>query len=238
MKAQRASRRRGSGGFTLLVALGVVTLVSLAVLLSYSVVGREAETQGDGRRRKESVFAAEAGLAEGREALRLRMRQSGNTTYGAVLSSLGPAVAEDGLGGGGAPWYELLPGSAAAGGWNTFRLTPEDMPAEELASAGGTPYADYPGQNNVRYRVFVRDDNDDDVSGTVDTNGQVWLIAVGEVLNRDGRPTRSIVQALVTDQNGQAVLSPGCLNRGCGPDNTYNNTQDQTLPTTAPVRTL
>lgn len=227
MKSPSTVRRRNSRGFTLLVGLGVVTLVSLAVLLSYSVVSREAETQGDGRRRKEAFFAAEAGLAEGREAMRLRL--TSDERY--PLNVFGAAVNEPGLGGGGTPWFEVLPGPAATGGWNQLRLTAEDMAPTELASADGTPYAAYPAQDNVRYRVFVRDDNDDAV-GTADTNGQVWVIAVGEVQNVSGRPTRAIVQALIANQNAPAVGGPGCLSRGCGPDQTFNNSQDQQAPDT------
>ncbi|MCP3136543.1 pilus assembly PilX N-terminal domain-containing protein [Pyxidicoccus xibeiensis] len=238
MKSPTATRRRNARGFTLLVGLGVVTLVSLAVLLSYGVVSREAETQGDGRRRKEAFFAAEAGLAEGREAMRLRLAAEGNLdTYNQVIPDLGAPVNEPGLGGGGTPWYEVLPGPAATGGWNQLRLTTEDMAPTELASAGGTPYAEYPTQDNVRYRVFVRDDLDD-ANPSSDTNGQVWLISVGEVMTEGGRPTRSIVQALIINENASAASGPGCVNRGCGPDNTYNNTQDTQAPDTTNVRTL
>ncbi|MFP2931219.1 pilus assembly PilX N-terminal domain-containing protein [Pyxidicoccus sp. 3LG] len=244
MKSPITARQRGARGFTLLVAMGVVTLMSLAVLLSLNVVSREAETQGDGRRKREAFFAAEAGLAEGREAMRLRL--AALQSYSNALSQLGAPVNEEGLGGGGTPWYELLPGPAADDGWNELRLTTADMAPEELVSAGGDPYFDYPTQENVRYRVFVRDDLDEnplppdppDVAGLNDSNGQVWIIAVGEVLNEDGRPTRAIVQALITNQNAPAVGSPGCLNRGCGPDNNYNNHQDQQAPDTSIVTTL
>ncbi|MBZ4420811.1 hypothetical protein K8638_30540 [Myxococcus sp. RHST-1-4] len=214
--------------------MGLVTLVTMAVLISYGVVSREADTQGDSRRQKEAFFAAEAGLAEGREAMRLRLGD--RQTYGNVLTTLGAAVNEPGLGGASPPWYEVLPGPGADA-WNYLRLTPETMTATELASASGEPYGDYPTQGNVRYRVFVRDDVDD-ADGSNDSNGQVWLIAVGEVLNTEGRPTRAIVQALITNENAPAAGGPGCVNRGCGPDSTFNNTQDQRPPDTGVVRTL
>ncbi|NMO20050.1 hypothetical protein HPC49_50060 [Pyxidicoccus fallax] len=214
--------------------MGLVTLVTMSVLISYTVVSREADTQGDSRRQKEAFFAAEAGLAEGREALRLRLGD--RQTYSNVLGSLGGPVNEPGLAGASPPWYEVLRGPSADG-WNYLRLTPETMTAAELSSADGEAYADYPAQSNVRYRVFVRDDLDDP-NGSSDSNGQVWVIAVGEVLNAGGRPTRAIVQALVTNENAPAAGGPGCVNRGCGPDSTFNNTTDQRPPDTSFVRTF
>ena len=233
-RPRASARRRQPRGFTLLVAMGLVTLVTMTVLLSLDVVSDEADTQGDSRRQKEAFFAAEAALAEGREAVRLRLGD--RQTYGHVLSTLGPAVNEAGLGGAIPSWFEVLPGSGADG-WNYLRLTPEDMPPSELASATGDVYAGYPAQGGVRYRAFVRDDADDN-SSTIDSNGQVWLIGVGEVLNPEGRPTRAIVQALITNENAPVPGGPGCINRGCGPDNTFNNLQDQRAPDISLVRTF
>jgi len=211
----------------------------MAVMLSYRVVSREADTQSDVRRQKEAFFAAEAGLAEGRESLRLR-RGIGSATYTATLAALrdsGAVVAEEGLAGANPPWMEVLPG-AGADGWNYLTLTPDDMPASEKASAGNDPYVDYPVQNNVRYRVFVRDDNDDNVGNDSDANNQVWVLAIGEVLNPRGRPTRAVVQALVTHQSAATANGPGCTSRGCGPDNTFNNIQDTSSPDMSVVRVL
>ncbi|WP_342378085.1 hypothetical protein NVS55_01945 [Myxococcus stipitatus] len=235
MPSQNKARSRANRGFTLLVALGVVLVVTMAVMLSYRVVGREADTQADARRQKEAFFAAEAGLAEGREAIRLRL--GNDQRYGQVLTDLTGAIVTDvGIAGANPAWRELLPGTGP-GGWNYLSLSPTTLPPEEKASAGGEPYVDYPEQNNVRYRVFVRDDVDDG-SETTDANGQVWIAAVGEVVNAQGRPTRAIVQALVSNQNAPVANSPGCTSRGCGPDNTFNNSQDQSAPDTSVVRTL
>lgn len=235
MPSQNKARSRANRGFTLLVALGVVMVVTMAVMLSYRVVGREADTQSDTRRQKEAFFAAEAGLAEGREAIRLRLRN--DQTYSRVLTDLNAAVVTElGIAGAVPAWRELLPG-AGAGNWNYLSLSPASLQPTEKASAGGEAYVDYPEQNNVRYRVFVRDDVDD-ANETTDTNGQVWIAAVGEVVNAQGRPTRAIVQALVSNQNAPVANSPGCTSRGCGPDNTFNNTQDQSAPDTSVVRTL
>lgn len=234
MELRPRVRRRQSRGFTLLVAMGVVTLVTMTVMLSLNVVSRESDTQGDSRRQKEAFFAAEAALAEGREAIRLRLGD--RQTYGNVLSTLGAAVSEAGLGGASPAWFELLPGTAADG-WNYFSLSPDTLTSAERANASGVAYSDYPAQRNVRYRVFVRDDADD-ANGTTDSNGQVWLIGVGEVLNPRGRPTRAIVQALITNENAPAAGGPGCVNRGCGPDNTFNNLQDQRAPDLSLVRSF
>jgi hypothetical protein len=226
--------RRQSRGFTLLVALGVVAVVTLAVMLSYRVVGREADTQGESRRHKEAFFAAEAGLAEGREAMRLRIGTSeryNDPQAGTLSGLLGTAVNEAGLGDSNRPWYEVLPGPGTDR-WNYLRLTPASMLPAELASSGGEAYVDYPNQDSVRYRVFLRDDPDDN-NGNVDFNGQVWLISVGEVVTPNGRPTRAVVQALITNQNVPNVAMVGCLSRGCGPDQTFNNTQDPSAPNTA-----
>ncbi|MBU8896354.1 hypothetical protein DRW03_27630 [Corallococcus sp. H22C18031201] len=214
--------------------MGVVAVVTLAVMLSFSVVGRESDAQADARRKKEAFFAAEAGLAEGREVMRLRLGDS-DLTYNQAIAALGAPISEPGLGSPGRPWFEVLPGPGADR-WNYYPLTPGTMDPTELASGTGTrvanqPYEDYPTQSSTRYRVFLRDDDDGDSNFASDTNRQVWLVAVGEVVNPQGRPTRAIVQALVTNGNAQTMNGPGCVNRGCGPDNNFNNNQDQESPT-------
>lgn len=213
------SLRRQPRGFTLLVAIGVVALVTMAVMLSYSVVGREADSQADSRRKKEAFFAAEAGLAEGREAMRLRA--AANNGYNGALQALVPSrVAEDGMSDNGRPWFELLPGSADDG-WNYLSLTPDTMDPTELADREGEAYDDYPTQNNVRYRVFVRDDIDGN-DGDEDDNGQVWVIAIGEVVNPSGRPTRAVVQALIASQSALSVVDVGSTEAGGGQDKSYD----------------
>ena len=223
---RRPTPRRQSRGFTLLLALGVVAVVTMAVMLSYSVVGREADTQADTRRQKQAFFAAEAGLAEGRETVRLLLNNNaGNNTLGLPLALGGATPVSDipALAAANPPWYELLPGSAA-GKWNNYTVLKTNLSASEIPTG-----VDYPEQNNVRYRVFVRDDLDDDQS-TVDSNRQLWILAVGEVTTASGRPTRSMVQALVTNATGESIFAPGCITKGCGPDMTYNNPTDQKAP--------
>ncbi|WP_284664128.1 hypothetical protein [Myxococcus sp. SDU36] len=202
--------------------MGIVTMVTLAVLLSYGLVSREAEVQGDGRRYKEAYFAAEAGLAEGREAMRIRVGAERRYTFAFADMQ---QVNEPGLNGGIRPFFEVLPGPGAPGSWNSLAINPADLAPAERQSPSGEDYAAFPLQENVRYRVFVRDDEDDTDDGLTDTNGQVWLIAVGEVVGRAGsRPTRAVIQTLISNENAPAVTSPGNEMTGGGPANTYSET--------------
>ncbi|RKI50843.1 hypothetical protein D7Y27_01035 [Corallococcus sp. AB004] len=203
---RRPTPRRQSRGFTLLLALGVVTLVTMAVMLSFSVVGREADSQADTRRQKQAFFAAEAGLAEGRETVRLIMANAKNLSQLTIdlRATLGAPVNDiPGLGSAAHPYFELLP---PGGGevWNRYELLTSTLEDAELPAN-----VDYPEQRNVRYRVFVRDDDDSDPSPEVDGNQQVWVVSIAEVANPRGRPTRSVVQALVTNVSTQSIVGPG-----------------------------
>ncbi|NPD22378.1 hypothetical protein [Corallococcus exiguus] len=231
---RRRTPRRQSRGFTLLLALGVVAVVTMAVMLSLNVVGREADTQADTRRQKQAFFAAEAGLAEGREAVRLLLStQTGSSMP--LEATLGrPRVTLPGMGSDTYPWFDLLPGTGVDG-WNDYLITKDTLDGSEIRA----DITDYPEQRNVRYRVFIRDDDDDSDTGFgTDTNRQLWVIAVGEVTNPHGRPTRAVVQALVANTDGQSVFTPGCISKGCGPDMTYDNPTDQNEPTDEETTTL
>lgn len=221
---RHATPRRQSRGFTLLLALGVVAVVTMAVMLSYSVVGREADTQADTRRQKQAFFAAEAGLAEGREKVRLLMANNGNSESLALAAALGgasPVSDIPALASANPPWFELLPGSGPDK-WNKYTLLKSNLGPTEIPAG-----IDFPEQANVRYRVFVRDDDDGDNAGTVDINDQLWILAVGEVTTANGRPTRSMVQALVTNATGDSVFMPGCGMKNCGPAMDGNGNPDQ-----------
>ncbi|MFB1479337.1 hypothetical protein [Corallococcus sp. RDP092CA] len=239
---RRPPSRRQSRGFTLLLALGVVAVVTMAVMLSYSVVGREADTQADTRRQKQAFFAAEAGLAEGREAVRLMMDSLGEDNF-VFQNHLGAPVNEPGLGSINDPWYEVLPGPDTDDPWNYYRLKGDSLqPSEKTSGPDSLPtpnqaYSDYPDQERVRYRVFMHNDKERDVGVGEDRNRKVWLVAVGEVFSPGGRPTRSVVQALVVHQNQESVFSPGCVTRGCGPDMTFK-TPDKSPPKTTYHTTL
>ncbi|MBN8229226.1 hypothetical protein JYK02_17085 [Corallococcus macrosporus] len=227
---RRPTLRRRSRGFTLLLALGVVAVVTMAVMLSYSVVGREADTQADTRRQKQAFFAAEAGLAEGREAVRLMMTGVGVASTLKLQDYVGTPVTDvPDLASANPRWYELLPGTAP-GKWNDYRILTTNLDTTEVPAG-----VDYPEQRYVRYRVFVRDDLDGDNDPDTDSNKQLWILAVGEVTSANGRPTRSVVQALVTNTTGESIFTPGCITKGCGPDMTYNNPTDQKAPETTVI---
>ncbi|MCY1044370.1 hypothetical protein OV208_23830 [Corallococcus sp. bb12-1] len=225
MVQRTRSHPRQPRGFTLLLALGVVAVVTMAVMLSFSVVGREADTQSDTRRKKEAFYAAEAGMAEGREKIRLLMTNLGPATLD-FNAALGAPVNEPGLGDPATdPWFEVLPGPGGAGTWNYYGLNammaqPEDLQSgPDSLPVASQDYADYPEQNRVRYRVFLRNDkeplNGTGASPSVDRNRQVWLIAVGEVEGiENSRPTRSVVQALVSQQTKESKYSPGSVQQG------------------------
>ncbi|NOK07610.1 pilus assembly PilX family protein [Corallococcus exercitus] len=220
----RLNPRRQSRGFTLLLALGVVAIVTMAVMLSYSVVGREADTQADTRRQKQAFFAAEAGLAEGREAMRVMMSKNGGLDELTLTTALGgatPVTDIPGLAAANPPWFELLPGPGADK-WNNYTLLKTGLGPTEIPAG-----VDFPEQNNVRYRVFVRDDVDNNPSGTVDGNGQLWILAVGEVTTPNGRPTRAMVQALVTNAEGDSSFMPGCSQSRCDSTHTSSSSPDE-----------
>ena len=72
----------------------------------------------------------------------------------------------------------------------------------ELTSWDGSAYRSYPEASRVAYRVFLRDDDDGDGDPTVDTNGTVWLVAVGQVRVGVGVPVQAVVRALVRPGTG------------------------------------
>ncbi|WP_216617699.1 hypothetical protein [Corallococcus carmarthensis] len=204
---RRPSPRRQPRGFTLLLALGVVAVVTMAVMLSFSVVGREADSQADTRRQKQAFFAAEAGLAEGRERVRLIMANASNLNELTIdlRATLGsPVVDIPGLGSPSRPYFELLP-PGGGNTWNNYELLKTTLETSEVPAG-----VDYPEQRNVRYRVFVRDDEDGELSREIDSNRQLWIVSVAEVANANGRPTRAVVQALVTNTNTELIVNPGC----------------------------
>ena len=72
----------------------------------------------------------------------------------------------------------------------------------ELVTSTGAPYASYPDASRVAYRVFLRDDDDGDGDPTVDTNGTVWLVAVGSGPGRRWRSGAGRGRALVRPGTG------------------------------------
>lgn len=196
----RALRRHTARGTTLLPALGVTTLVLLGTTATLSLVAGESEAQGAARLQRLASFAAEAGLAEGREALAIRTGAS--TLYNGPLATL-PRAAD--VGSVEDPWFDLL--GAAGDPWVAYPMTRGDGPEVAISDDELPADALLAEQRTLRYRVFVRDDGDVDGAGAppvrdqaFDSNGRVWLVAVGEVGLARGRPVRVVLQQLVRNQ--------------------------------------
>lgn len=224
----------------MLLALGLVAFVTLAVALSLTVVGKETDFQGASRRQREAFYAAEAGLAEAR--LLVSEMVGNNQVYNTVIGQLGAPVNLPGVGSGPAtdPWYDVFEnvGGGPDGNWRPYTMTGTALNgAVEWLDASGQPFLSFPEQTGVRYRVFLRDDQDD-ADQTNDINGRVWLISVGEVDMPDGRPVRAVVQALISNGNTIAAQSIGCVGANCGPDMSANNAAEAHDVDTTIVRTL
>jgi Tfp pilus assembly protein PilX len=210
MKKVRAGRR-SPRGMTLLIALAVISVVTAATLVSLRVVSQESELQGRERHSREAFFAAEAGLAEGREVLTLLLSKHSayedeNSAYQGkasnftdVMLKLGTLSAaatgfnnrgevnEANFPGTGRSWYEVIPNTP-------YTLLPGVGQAVdpnvstatlELRAINSKPFLSYPEQRNVTYRVFVHDDEDEGAFVTndprIDNNHAVWVVSVGEV---------------------------------------------------------
>lgn len=198
--------RRSERGATLLPALGITTILVLGTTASLSLVAGESEAQRAVRLQRQAAFAAEAGLAEGRE--RLKLLAAGADRYTAALAAL-PVASDHGNPAAGDPWYDLLRDGTEP--WVTYPLLRGASGPVALLDAELPPGVALPSNAGVRYRVFVRDDHDVDGAGgttpsdqTRDANGRVWLVGVGEVLLPSGRPVRVVMQQLVSNQGAQA----------------------------------
>ena len=211
-------------GFTLLLALGLIALVTAGVLVSLRAVSTESTVQGHERRSREALFAAEAGMAEGR-AVVLTMMNVPNPNMGAgqpytrnVMERL-LVVNEPGLpdvAAGGIPWRELIPRTE----YTLARGTAVDdgvaVANREITGPDGVRIEDYPDAANVSFRVFVVDD-DDDADRNTDNNGRIWLVSVGEVQPAGaGLPYRTIVRSLLEHRETPGGLSCSYGNKlGC-----------------------
>jgi Tfp pilus assembly protein PilX len=212
MNRRPATRRRHPRGATLLLSLGVVTFLTLGAITTLNLISAQSDPAGQDRRAKEAFFAAEAGLAEAREWLRLQTAAIPSPQpTNAILAMLAPA--ED-VGGDTDPWYQVPLGNTP-GAWVAYSLSraPDANGAQaidttvttaglELTASDGNPYRAYPEAARVTYRVFLRDDDDGDGDLTVDTNGTVWLVAVGQVQVGTGVPVQAVVRALVRPGTG------------------------------------
>ncbi|MBU8896347.1 hypothetical protein KRR26_12065 [Corallococcus sp. M34] len=217
-------------GFSMLLALGLVALVTTAVMVSLRAVSAEANLQAHERRAREALFAAEAGMAEGRVVVQSLLGASNN--YTGVIEALGnlrtPGGGADGYvnetadglpSAPGNEWYQVIgrtdytmsrgPGAAIDPGVTTANA--------ELMGPTGVAIEDYPEPLGVHYRVFLVDDADEAPTSNrrVDTNNQVWLVAVGEVDTPGGMPYRTIIRSLVTNENSIGSGGGYCQKGGC-----------------------
>jgi hypothetical protein len=239
---------------TLLVALGTLAVVTAATLVSLRIVSQESELQGGERRAREAFFAAEAGLAEGREVLTKLLGQSANSNnFNAVMARLGDlyspnsgldgVVNETNFPGNGASWYEVIPLSRYSLLSGTGQALDANVttPLRELRDLNGKPYLSFPEQSTVFYRVFMHDDDDDKDEPSNpndgrrdDTNKSVWLVSMGEVQGKDGVVlARSVVRVLVSaGMAAQAASGYGGQKLG-GSDKTSGASLDQSPPNIA-----
>lgn len=223
----------------MLVVLALLVVVTTAAATALVMVGREASLQGQTRREVEAFFAAEAGLAEARERMRLLANDTPNfTTYTPVMSAL-PAVA--GIGASGESWYEVIastPYTLTTSG-STLAVDPNVSTANrELTDPDGQRFSSYPAAAAVRYRVFLRDDVDEAPADPArDTNGQVWLVAIGEVDVGGGMPVRRVTQALISYSPGTERVDCMGQKGGCA-DKTSSGSLDARTPVLSGVRSL
>ncbi len=202
-------------GFTLLLALGLIALVTAGVLVSLRAVSTESTLQAHERRSREALFAAEAGMAEGR-SLVLAMLNTPNPNVGVgrpytreVLARLA-VVNEPGLpdaAAGGIPWRELIPKTDYTLARGTAIDDTVAQANREITGPDGVALGSYPEAANVSFRVFVVDD-DDDADRDTDDNGRIWLVSVGEVQPAgQGLPYRTIVRSLLEHRETPGGLS-------------------------------
>ena len=190
----------------------MVTFLTLGAITTVNLITAQTDPAGQDRRAKEAFFAAEAGLAEAREWLRLQTAAIPSPQpTNAILAELAPATD---VGGASDPWYQVPLGTRRRRG-SPYRLSrrPDGNGALaldpgvttaglELTSSDGTQYQAYPDSARLVYRVFLRDDDDGDGDPTVDSNGTVWLVAVGQVQVGLGVPVQSVVRVLVRPGTG------------------------------------
>ncbi|WP_095987740.1 hypothetical protein [Cystobacter fuscus] len=226
---------------TLLIALAVISVVTAATLVSLRVVSQESELQGRERHSREAFFAAEAGLAEGREVLTMLLSKHSdfgneNSAYQGkasnftdVMFKLGTLMAskpgynargevdEANFPGTGRSWYEVIPNTP-------YTLLPGagqavdpnvSTAAKETRAINNKPYLSFPEQRNVTYRVFVHDDEDEGAfvvnDPRIDNNHAVWVVSVGEV-----RGTGEVVLARSVVRALVFADPVAPINNGCG----------------------
>lgn len=186
--------------------MGTVTIFSLAVLIGYVASRADAESQQAARHQRAAFFAAEAAMAEGRA--RLAALSLGSGSFSGALATVATDIGFKAA----TPvnqdiWYDLIGGnldSVCVGAvctgcsnppcWKPVAVSYASIEATALGFTTAR-LSELPNADRVVYRSFVRDDVEDDLDMTVDSNGVVRLVAVGEVQRPDG--TAIARQALV-----------------------------------------
>lgn len=233
---------RSNRGNSLLVAMGLLTVLSLGMMSSLSMVSGEAEVQGNARRWKEAFFAAEAGMAEARELIRIRNADqptyTGLMQTGVGLDAVSSSNAgDDGIVPTGQTWFDVFP---LVGGshWIMYTLSQGTGPnsaidptvtttdQEMMAWNPGQKMETFADQRGVRYRVFMKDD-DDDANYTSDANKRVWLIAVGEVTSLDANGNvrvlaRAVTRSLITNDNTNPSTPGYSAQKGQGSEKSFS----------------
>ena len=217
----------------------------MAVMLGLSLVTTEADVQGQDRRQRVAYFAAEAGLAEGREAARMLLQNTATVTLLPLFSAAGPAI-NDPVGFPasvpGNEWFQLLPptsyGLASTGAGGAFASGTASADRERTDSTGAS-YQGFPANRGVTYQVFLRDDNDD-ANQLADSNGKAWIISVGEVASSvaGAMPVRAVVRALVSLRGSAPSLQSYTAQQGQGSTKSGSNTSDITAPDVSVSSTL
>ncbi len=252
-------RRHTSGGergSSMLIATGLVALITVGTLMSLTVINSEAAVVSNSRREREAFFAAQAGMAEAKEKVGALLGQDpfyGSATTGAIGALMTEFASTPATGLGDPindPWLDVLcnPGGNCAAGnsadrWVRYSFTRTSAGGTstaiddgvttantEMRDPNGNAFQDFPANTQVFYRVFLRDDGDD-AFPFVDANKKVWLVAVGEVRPGDGsRPVRAVMRALVTSNNNSSLINTECFQANGCPTKTSGNTMDDGTP--------
>ncbi|MDQ3266221.1 MAG: hypothetical protein M3Y59_21660 [Myxococcota bacterium] len=202
---RQVRRRRGERGFTLLIALGLITFLTVAVLFSLKFVSAQSEVMGQDRRRSEAFAAAQAGMAQASDLIRQQIGTA-TSTYTPVLAGFGAYTGTDNPAPTGQSWaqvydwtqYRLTQGTGSNVAIDTS-VTTED---QELRGRNGAAFTSYPEQANVRFRVFIRDDEDLDSNWMTDSNKSMWVVSIGQVTGAGGQVVaQQVVQALIRNDN-------------------------------------
>ncbi|MCL2625698.1 MAG: hypothetical protein FWD46_02635 [Cystobacterineae bacterium] len=207
-------------GFVLLLVLGVVLGLTLAILFSLLTVQKQSDIQGMSKRNKMAQYAAEAGLNEGREILRLASEQAasqGNANVSDILDRFAVVRDFSDLG----EWHDLFcysePPAQECNLWAPFNFSKDTtVLTADLNSKFGKLDAEDLWGGSVRYRVFAYVDSTDILSMKITDGAPIILLGLGEVLGNAGQSYRIYKRGTVVYErdNTVPVLSGGATYKG------------------------